>query len=76
MISISSTLQYKIWVAPGQACILQSSVSVALPSQDAPPLAGAGLEQDLDFVFVPPPQGAEHSPVVHSVHPPFTVKIR
>ena len=36
--------------------MLQACALVSLPAQSAPPLAGAGLLQDLDWVWLPPPQ--------------------
>ena len=60
---------------PGiHCCGLHSLVSslTASPTQSDPPLAGAGLVQVLTFVFVPPPQSAEHTVQVKSVHPPLT----
>ena len=44
-----------------------------LPTQSAPPFAGAGFVQVLDLVLVPPPQSTEHSDhPVHTVHFPST----
>jgi len=37
-------------------CVLQEAVSEEDPTQSGPPLAGAGLLQSRDLVWVPPPQ--------------------
>jgi hypothetical protein len=60
----------------GQAGALQVGKSVAKSGQYLPPLSGAGLVQDLFLFWTPPsPQVTEQGPsLVHSVHPPSTVK--
>ena len=48
---------------PGQLCVLQDCEEVEDPAQEFPPLAGAGLLQDLDRDWVP---------LAHDlVHPPY-----
>merc|ERR1719326_2060739 len=41
--------------------LLHSFVFVGLPSQSAPPFAGAGFVQKRVFVLLPPPHFTEHS---------------
>ncbi len=67
---------YWNFVIPGQAGALQVGKSVAKSGQYLPPLSGAGLVQDLFLFWTPPsPQVTEQGPsLVHSVHPPSTVK--
>ena len=58
---------------PEQGPELQFFASFKLPTQSAPPLAGAGLLQLLSLVCCPSPQSAEHSD--HSpkaLNPPST----
>ena len=46
----------------------------AIPTQSAPPNAGAGLLQDLVVFLSPPPHVAEHTDQVPKLdHPPLTV---
>ena len=51
---------------------MQSTVSVASPSQSVPPLLGAGLSQARVLALVPMPQVTEQGPSVHIDHIPFT----
>ena len=64
---------FSCYFLPGHSSVAQSSVFVASPTQEAPPLAGAGESQLLEKVSDPPPQVAEHTvSEVHADHPPFT----
>ena len=60
-----------------QVCSLQEIPVCVFPTgvvgQSFPPFAGAGLEQVLVWVMVPPEQVAEHVPFTQSDHPPSTV---
>ena len=58
---------------PEQGPELQFFDSFKLPTQSAPPLAGAGLLQLLSLVCSPSPQSAEHSDhSPNALNPPST----
>ena len=60
----------------GHGFVLHFWDASAIPTQTAPPNAGAGLLQDLVFIWSPPPHVAEHTDQVpKSDHPPSTVTV-
>ena len=76
LISLFKPNTLNIIVLPGHPLVAQFWVSVDVPEQSCPPLAGLGLVQDRFLDWVPPPHVTEqelHDP--YPLHPPLTKSV-